>query len=447
VSDVTFPYDIPRAVPTAVRRRSTLYCEIFTAAYLLMLCGALYALFSETTTTGWVMAKAGTSSTYTGMWMGLYVVLLFYLRDELIDPIRLFAQNRWFGLFLASALLSYVFAPPDSQLVATKLFMFVMTLLFGLHMARHFTVERLLSLFVMLSAFVLVVHWLIYPVQSHFAYDHMERATLLGLKPYGGMFAHKNLAGTFFGLSFLASYGRAMMGPRRWRFILLAFGHAVALVAAGAASALLCAVIGAMVMTGVALYTRRSKLLPFYVIALVFAVVMVIGLGPSVLLHAVGRDAGMSGRWRVFQVWPDYFGQHPLFGWGYSNFFNGAWNEPAQGLRILTPYHARFFTFESGYLELLIDFGLIGAGLFFAMMATGLRNALRLAVRPGVFFATVPLGWLVFIAVMSISDSGLRIHNLVTAALVAWTYFGLRARQRVRPQPVMQMWRPTWTPS
>jgi exopolysaccharide production protein ExoQ len=448
MSDVTLPFGVPRAAaPSSGSRRSALYCDVFSVAYLLMLCGAVYALFSTTTTSGWVTAKAGTSSIYTGLWLGLYGVLLFYLRRELINPINLFGRNRLFGLFLASAVLSYGFSPPASQLVATKLFMFAMTLLFGLHMARNFTVERLLSLFVTLSAFVLVVHWLIYPVQSHFAYDHMERATLLGLKPYGGLFAHKNLAGTFFGLSFLASYGRALAGPRRWRFVFLTSGHAVALVVAGAASALLCAVIGAMAMTGVALYARRSKLLPFYFIGLALVAVLVIGVGTSSILHAVGRDAGMSGRWRVFAVWPNYFGQHPLFGWGYSNFFTGDWNEPAEGLRTLTPYHARFFTFESAYLELLIDFGLIGAGLFFAMMATGVRNAFRLALRSGVLFAQVPLGWLVFIAVMSVSDSGLRIHNLVTASVVAWAYFGLNVRTRAGPLTMTPMWRPIWTPS
>jgi O-antigen ligase len=434
VNDLTVPCEFPGAVPSpSVRRRSALYREVFTAAYLLMLCGALYGLFSTTTASGAVAAKAGTSSAYTALWLGLYAILLFYLRDELINPVNLFARNRWFGLFLIAAVLSYAFSPPDSQLVATKLFMFVMTLLFGLHLARHFTVERLLSLFVTLSAFVLVVHWLIYPVQSHFAYDHMERATLLGLKPYGGLFAHKNLAGTFFGLSFLASYGRALSGRRRWRFALLAFGHAVALVVAGAASALLCAVLGAAIMTGAVLYGRGSRLLAFYLLALALVTVLVIGVGTSTILQAVGRDAGMSGRWRVFAAWPEYFGQHPLFGWGYSNFFTGSWNEPAEGLRTLTPYHARFFTFESAYLELLIDFGAVGAGMFFAMMTTGLRNALRLAAAPDTLFAQVPLGWLVFIAVMSVSDSGLRIHNLVTAALVAWSYFGLTVRRRTKP--------------
>ena len=120
-------------------------------------------------------------------------------------------------------------------------------------------------------------------------------------------------------------------------------------------------------------------------------------------------------------------------------------NEPAEALRTLTPYHARYFTFESGYLEILIDFGLIGGGLFFAIMATGFRNAIRIALRPEVTYGAVPLGWLVFIAVMSISDSGLRIHNLVTAAVVGWTYFGLSVRRRT--QPAAPTWRPVWTPS
>jgi O-antigen ligase len=293
---------------------------------------------------------------------------------------------------------------------------------------------------------VLIVHWLIYPIQSHFSYDRMARATLLGISPYGGLFGHKNLAGTFFGLSFLACYGRALVPPKRWRYAILALGHAVALVGAGAAGALLCAVLGALVMTGFHLYVRRSKLLPYFVFAAAFIAVVVAAVGTSTVLHAVGRDEGMSGRWRVFAAWPDYFWQHPLFGWGYSNFFTGAWNEPAVGLRTLTPYHARYFTFESAYLEMAIDFGLIGAGLFFAMMATGFRNAFRLALRPGIVFGAVPLGWLIFIAVMSVSDSGLRIHNLVTAALVAWTYFGLKACKPPRP-PTISNWRPIWTPS
>jgi exopolysaccharide production protein ExoQ len=430
-----------------LKSRAGLFRDIFTAAYLLMLCGALYSVFSTAAPNGALMAKAGTSSSYTAVWLALYGLLVFHLRQELSNPVNLIAQNRWFALFVASAILSYVFAPPSSQLVATKLFMFVMTLLFGMYLAKNYTVGRLLSLFITVSAVVLIVHWLIYPMQSHFTYDRMARATLLGIKPYGGLFGHKNLAGLFFGLSVLACYGRALVAPKRLRYVALAFGHGVALVGAGAAGALLCAGLGALVMTAFFLKTRRSRWTPFFVLGIAIAVVAVIGMGTNSILHAVGRDASMSGRSRLFAVWPNYFWQHPLFGWGYANFFTGVWNEPAVELRTLTPYHARYFTFESGYLEMAIDFGIVGAGLFFAMMTTGFRNAYRLAVRTDVVFAQVPIGWLVFIAVMSISDSGLRIHNLVTASLVAWTYFGLRTRRRRGTAQQVQTWRPIWTPS
>jgi O-antigen ligase len=419
-----------------------------------MLCGALYSLFVTTSSTGQTVEKAGSSSSYTAMWLALYAVLVFALRDELRNPINLFAKNRLFGLFLVSAVISYVFSPPATQLVATKLFMYAMTILFGLFLSRAFEVERFFRLFILLSACVLVIHWLIYPVQSHFAYDNMDRATMLGTHPYGGLFAHKNLAGTFFGLSFLASYGRALAPRHRILYALLAFGHAVALVVAGAAGALLCAIVGALVMTGAHLLAKRSRYAPFFFLFLAAVTLIVVGAGTSSVLGAVGRDAGMSGRWRVFEVWPMYFWQHPLFGWGYSNFFTGVWNEPAEGLRTLTPYHAKYFTFESAYLELAIDFGLIGAGLFFAMMATGFRNAVLLAAREGARFRAVPLSWLVFIAVMSVSDSGLRIHNLITAAIVAWSYFGFQVGRRaeagipsVDAMLSSEPWRPQWTPS
>jgi O-antigen ligase len=443
VNEIALQRGMVRAA-APLRIRAGFFRDLFAVSYLMMLCGTMYSIFVVATPSGAIMEKAGSSSSYTALWLVLYVTLLYQLRHELINPINLFAKNRWFGLFLVAAVLSFVFSPPAMQLVVTKLVMFVMTLLFGLFLARNYTVGRFISLFIVLSAVVLIVHWVIYPVQSHLTYDRMARTTLLGISPYGGLFGHKNLAGTFFGLSFLACYGRALLKPRRLRYTLLAFGHAVALVGAGAAGALLCAVIGALVMTGFFLYARRSRLAPFFIITVAIAVIAIAAVGPAAILHAVGRDAGMSGRWRVFAVWPDYFAQHPLFGWGYSNFFTGAWNEPAQALRLLTPYHARYFTFESAYLEILIDFGLIGGGFFFALMATGFRNAIRLALSPRVAYAAVPLGWLVFIAVMSISDSGLRIHNLVTASVVAWTYFGLRMPQRPR---LMQTWRPQWTPS
>jgi len=426
----------------------------FATAYLVMLCGAVYALFITTSPAGHMVEKAGSSSGYTMLWLALYAMLAFTLRHELIRPINLIARNRLFALFLFSALLSYAFSPPATELVATKLFMFVMTLLFGLFLARNFTIERFVRLFVVLSACVLIVHWLIYPIQSHFGYDNLDRETLLGIAPYGGLFAHKNLAGTFFGLAFLASWGRAMQPGRRLRYMALAAGHAAALVVAGAASALLCAMLAALIMAGISLFARRSRFAPLLLLTIALAAVFVMYAGTSSLLHAVGRDAGMTGRWRVFDVWPDYFWQHPMFGWGYSNFFTGEWNEPAEALRTLTPYHARYFTFESGYLELLIDFGLVGAGLFFAMMTAGFRNALRAAWHADVPFGLVPMGWLTFIAVMSVSDSGLRIHNLITAAIVAWTYFGLREGLPPNAQVfiteaklVRQPWRPSWTPS
>lgn len=186
-----------------------------------------------------------------------------------------------------------------------------------------------------------------------------------------GIFAHKNGLGPWaaYGAVFLLTHAHLCRGPRPyWWF---AWACAVAcLFFSGSATALgttvflvLCSVFFAALRR-----YRLSVVLTIGGLLFVLAVVAAIP-GIPLLFEILGRDETLTGRTDVWAYAQAYFWRRPWFGYGYQSL--GGEDFLAQTSYVfnqLVPGP------ESGYFDLLLEVGLVGAILFAVPFFVVIRN-------------------------------------------------------------------------
>jgi O-antigen ligase len=337
----------------------------------------VYLVFAQFTETE-LVARAGESFIYQAIWLLMYVILLWhciaYRRLLAARSSRLFAPV----LLAAVGILSLTIndAQPDA---IQKFGMFLMTIVFSFLMSAVLTVEKLSRTFLWLGFVTAVIHLALYPVMSgHVQYDPLERTTLIGATAYAGMFAHKNLAGTFFALSVIIGVGEIISG-RRGRYhlfeLLSLIPQVIALLASGAATPILGLTFSLVAVLALVVSFNNKRL---RVLSLMFV------LGVSVVAYAlreeilliVGREASLTGRDVIYEQWYPYFVERPLLGYGYSEFFSqysGRFREEL-GAGITGWFSAG--SFENGYLQVCIDFGLVGFLIYMCIVVCAGRYAI-----------------------------------------------------------------------
>jgi O-antigen ligase len=150
--------------------------------------------------------------------------------------------------------------------------------------------------------------------------------------------------------------------------------------------------------------------------------------GHGAFFELIGRNENLTGRDFLFAVFPRFFTERPVFGYGFNGFFTGEPGAPAQQLWELAPWHHKFPTFESSYLEILIQFGIVGGLCFAAIILCALRNSWRFARTSNSAYRYAPFGIMIFILSSSLSETYLTLQNYIYVVLLFWIYFGIELR-------------------
>jgi O-antigen ligase len=156
--------------------------------------------------------------------------------------------------------------------------------------------------------------------------------------------------------------------------------------------------------------------------AAVLAAVLAWLLAPW-LLSLLGKDATLTGRTSLWSLMLQLAAERPLFGYGYSTGFRDVVAErlAAQSLFGYVP------NAQNGYLDVVLNLGLVGLALALATMVIALRRALRLATsaQPRGPYTRAPLLIVVFIMELNGIEAALISANdifvLIYAATVAAT--------------------------
>jgi O-antigen ligase len=146
------------------------------------------------------------------------------------------------------------------------------------------------------------------------------------------------------------------------------------------------------------------------------------------LLSALGRNATLSGRTEIWNLVLVSIGKRPLLGYGFYAFWLGLRGESA---RLIVGTNWVFGYAHNGILEIWLQLGLVGVGLFVLTLFQAARNAwtcLRAGCPPG-FQWYIGLIALTFLYNVDESTVLWPIDLLSILYLVACSALAIRARQ------------------
>ena len=228
--------------------------------------------------------------------------------------------------------------------------------------------------FVLLPVSVLLIKY--YPAIGRY-WGHWE-----GKAFYGGVATDKNMLGKtclIFGLGASWRVLQEMAGSRRAR-ILMAQGSIVAIAlwlfyTCNSMTSMSCFLLASGLMA--AMTTFKAARQKAVVHALVLGVIVIcactlfLGVGGDVL-NTLGRDSTLTGR---TQLWGELAGMtvNPVLGTGFESFWLGKRLQ-----RLWAAHWWRPNESHDGYLELYLNLGLAGVGLFLVVLVTGYRNIMKL---------------------------------------------------------------------
>jgi O-antigen ligase len=237
-----------------------------------------------------------------------------------------------------------------------------------------------------------------------------------------GLFIHRTVLGQLSALTLvLAVYSEPETFRRTWVRLGVIAAAALCLAMAhsggGLASAAILLATPPMV-EGVRRLARRGWLLA--------AAVGAMGL----LLAGLGKDVTLTGRTDLWRLMLQAAGERPLLGYGYSTGFR------QEVARLVAAHSAYGYVpnAQNGYLDVVLNLGLVGLGLTLATLGLGLWRAIRLA--PG---TASPLLICVFILEMNLVEATLISANDIFMLIYVTALVGLgeiiRTRRRSDPPP------------
>ena len=416
--------------------------SILFLAYLFMLLGPVYSLFAGIEDKS-ISVKSSDSLAYNVIWLTLYLYLSIFIVLRPHVFIEKLTHEYFVIGFLISALFSYALFPPSAASPIIKFVSFMFTISFGLVAVILFPLPRIFRSFNLVGPLILLLHWAAYPIyRDVIEFDGLGRLTVFGTEPYGGMFGHKNLAGAAFAVLIVCAFNSPFKRLYRVNKNVWLGLYTISLLATGAVGPLFAAFVAVILAWGVKLFTSRNQFSAIYLLGGAGAVFVMSILGSDKVLALFARTSGLTGRDLLQSAWGDYFWQRPLFGYGYANFFTDQPDSPGLGLTKLTSWKRVYTTFESSYLEAGIQFGLVGSFFLGAMAVTAFYRALKQAYRnPADPAPRIMFGLLAYVAISSVSDTYLTLHNTIYPALLSMGYFANYNPNRVG-KPVLPRKRP-----
>jgi exopolysaccharide production protein ExoQ len=372
------------------------------------------------------------------MRLGCYVIFFTLVLLSLRAVGRVMLKNWVLMILLLYIVASSAWSiePATSLLRSVSL---VATACFGLWLATRLSLRELLTLTALVLAASMVLSFIL--------------ATLvpgIGTSPppqegaWRGVFMHRNSLGAMTVLNMLIVL-LLLLEAGRWKALLWAdfVLSLVLLVGSGAKSPI---VVGTAVLITLGLVhllrQNRRYLLPG--LALGTSAIILLMLNFDALLDLLGRDASLTGRINLWAALVDVIKSNWLLGYGFEAF----WADHIGPLRRVVgainwqPSHA-----HNQFLEVWVGLGIVGLALFFGLFISAIVRAWAWLPDQDYLHAGWSAGYLVSVALHSLSEGYLLDGYLLTWPLFVATIAYIRPpitaprRQPVTPLRTVGMWR------
>jgi exopolysaccharide production protein ExoQ len=181
-----------------------------------------------------------------------------------------------------------------------------------------------------------------------------------------------------------------------------------------------------LLLLGIFALARQRPFWPVFASALFMAAGITCGLmlfsDTGDFFAAIGRDSTLSGRVEIWSAVLPKIMDHPLLGSGYSSFWLGLENQSSADLWSMLHWHVPHS--HNGFLDLVLELGVVGLGLFLANFIMSLRRGLLWARLERTTIGLWPLVFLSFMFLFNLTEGSiLRQDNLLWVLYVATSVF------------------------
>jgi O-antigen ligase len=404
------------------------YAErIFVLVGLLLMMGALRGLFQDVS-----QSHGGTGSLTRGNFgfqvfsSAIYLVSLVGVLGSVGQLQQLFWRNKALLLLMALVLISAVWSiQPEVSL--RRGIALTGTTIFALYLTVRIRPDELIKLlawaFWLAAAASLFAVLFVPEVGLHNGGAHDGR--------WRGIFGHKNLFGRMMTLGgvlfFLLAWSRAAPRIFSWSGFLMC----VLLVAMSQSVTSWITFAACLLLTFPLKILRDSNDSRTAFYALVLVVLGVIGLYVLLdnlegALELIGRDATLSARTKIWALAFENGMKRPFFGYGYRVF----WTQDNAGwLYGFLSWDAGFGHSHNGFIDLWLDLGTVGAGVFAVTLVTCWRRLIaHLGDSNDMTALWFPLG-IAFIVITGLAERSILQQGTIEWVIYVSTLFYLSSPQ------------------
>jgi exopolysaccharide production protein ExoQ len=304
----------------------------------------------------------------------LWTICIGLMFDGMGNALRLMLRQKMLSAFVFLAFLSTLWSAEPQVTVRKAVFLFLLVL-FGFFFSTYYSPadqRRLLIGAGVVVGLACIAMALLLPQYG-----------ISSAGEWKGVFGHKNRMGLgvfflFSGLPFCE-----ISTPRRMRTLLLQAILPLGLIilSRSKTSLIISALLIAIRVVGPWLAQRRRDQLPFVIYSVVFGlpiVALLISLTLDLILPLLGRDSTFSGRTETWTLLLPYMLEHLWFGYGYQAF----WTNSGDSLQYMARRGAAMKGSDSGYVDTMLQFGLVGMGMLASLLAVSLRDFVVLLRKP-----------------------------------------------------------------
>jgi exopolysaccharide production protein ExoQ len=369
---------------------------------------------------------AGVSIVFRVLFYAAYAAILWLICTNLSRVLRAISQCKPALLVCGIVLASVIWSQDPVASLRGGLYYLVDTL-FAFYLLSTFSLEELMELIMMAGATLAILSAVM--IVAFPQYGLVQETAHHGV--WQGIFSEKNDAAKNWIFLLTPVCNRRIFQPRSMLYagmVLLFLGMTKSVTA----------------IIALAVYLAFMMCLPFFrrlslrsaafsiavaVLITVLSVSVLIEIAPQ-LAGLLGRDLTLTGRTDIWAVLLQSVQKHPVLGYGYSAFWTGMVGE--SGLVYMT-IHWYFTYAHNGFLEVLLQVGMIGMAAVALMLLQAAANALvcvRHEDSPGIDW----LVGLIFLTLLYNIDEGTMLftHSLVSVIFVMSCGGLAMARARLR---------------
>lgn len=399
----------------------------FVVVALLMLMNALVPFMYDWSFTPTMGGDSGEGNLrFQVLSLGIYGTALLVLLAHLHVAGRLVASNLLILALLVLALFS-AFWSPYPQATFRRAFALTLSMGFAVYLVVRFHPRELLDLLawtVLCACLLSLFFSLLTPWGIHHWGPHV------GI--WRGTFGHKNELGRYMAVGMLLFL--VLLGDSRG-FVRLRYAAGLVLcgfLLAMSTSKTPLAVLLGLVVVWPLIKALRAGRMPLNI---KLPVVMIVGFGGIVLLlvnflalglESLGRDMTLSGRTKLWELAISAGMDTPWFGAGYRAF----WTEVgARDVYAHLGWGMNVANGHNGYLDVWLELGFVGVGIFTALVIVAARRIWRRAINSRDAVGTWYVLLLGFLAVYSITEKVILEQSELLWTLFIATVFYLTPRR------------------